>query len=69
MSEPLKPCPWCDGIDITFHRSSNVHGQMYCEDCSARGPTAYSNGDGDVERSPSALALWNTRATRGTDHE
>jgi len=58
----LLPCPWCDGIDISFVRVSNVHGKMRCADCGAYGPGAFSDGDGDDERAPSAIAAWNRRA-------
>lgn len=58
----LLPCPWCDGGELSFVRLSTVHGAVCCEDCGARGPSAFYRGDGDGERAPVAQGAWNTRA-------
>lgn len=55
MTEELKPCPFCGGVEIL--RANAMFGWVcLCRSCSARGPSP--NNATDVE----AAAAWNTRA-------
>lgn len=51
MTEQLKPCPFCGGINI-------IHSgfRMYCHTCGAEGP------DADSADESAAIAAWNRRA-------
>jgi Lar family restriction alleviation protein len=51
MTEQLKPCPFCGGINV-------IHSgyRMYCHACGAEGP------DADSADESAAIAAWNRRA-------
>lgn len=49
MSEKLKPCPFCKGIDIRYSTKANhrvvklqYHAAMYCNTCKTYGPRILS---------------------------
>lgn len=51
MTEQLKPCPFCEGVNV-------IHSgyRMYCHACGAEGP------DADSADESAAIAAWNRRA-------
>ena len=56
MTEQLKPCPFCGGINV-------IHSdyRMYCHACGAEGP------DADSADESAAIAAWNRRAQPAQD--
>lgn len=71
--EELKPCPFCEGSNITIHASSiSPDCYIICGDCGASIERDVSWGDMDEPGHDRACAAalveaWNRRSGHGTD--
>ncbi|RYC10140.1 Lar family restriction alleviation protein [Ciceribacter ferrooxidans] len=71
----LKPCPFCGQSDAFVERRDFSSAYVFCNACSAKGPTQYpedNDGDEDEPGGRAAIRAWNkrTRAIRKeADHD
>lgn len=69
MSETLKPCPFCGGMDVRHGNKETGWRRVICRQCNAegpsidptlhKGPTSYDTGK---FREKAAFSKWNRRA-------
>ncbi|MBV2185901.1 MAG: Lar family restriction alleviation protein [Rhizobium sp.] len=69
----LKPCPFCGHADAFTERADFSCSYVFCNECSAKGPTKYpedADGDEDSPGERAAIRAWNkrTRAIRKEAH-
>ena len=58
MSEELKPCPFCGGLNISDKTNGWGHAFHQCNDCKAQGPARSVT----IKNPWANPVLWNTRA-------
>lgn len=66
----LKHCPFCRENDAFVERADFSSAYVFCNRCSARGPTACQESDNEeIPGERSARRMWNMRARRAKPQE
>ncbi len=70
MSEELKPCPFCGTSDSFVERADFSSAYVFCNHCSAKGPTECQESDEEeIPGADAAARAWNKRASQQPSKE
>ena len=61
----MKPCPFCDSLNVATHvepKPDGYHAWGYCKACDARGPELILNGPTWQDMHTAAAGAWEIRA-------